>query len=50
MAKKWEGREPAKEREESSKKEKENKGMPVKEAHGRETFKKRGANFSEPFS
>ena len=50
MAKKWERMETAKEREESSIKDKENKGMLVKEAHGREILEKRQAKFSEPSS
>lgn len=50
MAKKWERMEPAKGREESPTKEKESKGMLVKEAHGREILKKRQAKFSEPSS
>lgn len=51
MAKKWERMEPAKGRGKSQfMKEKENKGMLVKEAHGREILKKRQAKFSEPSS
>lgn len=37
-------------REKSSKKEKENKGMLIKEVHGRDSFKKRGTQFSKPSS
>lgn len=50
MAKNWGLKKPAKEREEESKMENENKGMPIKEAHERDIFKERGAKFSEPSS
>lgn len=46
MAKKWGLKKPAKEWEEESKKENENKGMPIKETYERDIFKK-GAKFSE---